>query len=324
MPDENVGTAQVPSQEGVTSPGPETQGTTQGQPGAKESKGPKSFSGMLEDTMAAEGYDFVVEDDFTVGIKKIEPLSKDQTIEGHRVEDLERIAGQSPSQTIEPVTAQEPTPEVTALKAQIEQRDQVIANLLQDKGLQQPSPSPQPQSPSTTRRERLEQKLAEAGYDKELAGIFDEEFGKAQEELEGKLANDLALDDLRLQNDLFKGYKTYGEDFRASLPAIQKIREANPAISIEDAYKGIVFIKDALGVQPQQSQAPTNGAEAVQKPIALTPEQARALLAKRDLMRTESGLNGTEARPANAKKQSFGEQLLSNVQSGRRAGQLGG
>jgi hypothetical protein len=173
-------------------------------------------------------------------------------------------------------------------------------------------------------RDTIAKQLEDSGYDAGMADIFMGAMDQRERQLRSQLAQDYNLPQLQLQGDIVRLYNAYGEDFKAALPAIELVRRGDPTIPLEQAYQGVRMMREALGMSVPNNapSGATPSQPTVQTPV-LTPEQAKALLAKRDLMRTESGVNGTEAKPSNVKK-SFGEMLNDNMAQARRQGRLGG
>lgn len=312
--------------------------------------GPLSFGQRMEQRVADQGLEFGLTDGGRVTVQQSE------VFEGHNLDDLERIASgaqptgkpdgqgdgqQQPRQgdkedgrhsNVRPASAPlggaaPPDP----IKAQLDKLTEAMALLLEEKKTGQPAaaaaaPVHTPTAKETVRA-AMAKKLEDSGFEPELANILEEFVGAREREIREQLARDFNLPTLSLQSDLVRLYNQYGDDFKATLPAIELIRQNDPSISIEAAYKGVKAIGQALG-----HAAPANGAgsgapstsEPPAQPRVLTQEEAKALLAKRDLMRTQSGVNGTEARPSTASKKSFGEMLHQNLSTARRAGRAGG
>lgn len=361
MPDtapNNSTSSSSPTTQGVQPPAPvhtQTQqpgGATQpgnGVSGESKPPVPKSFGQMMEQRVADQGLEFGLNE---TGRVTVQPLQKSEVFEGHSIDDLERIAkgeqatekpdGQGDGQqqprqgdkederrpsNVRPASAPlGGAASADPIKAQLDKLTEAVALLLEEKKAGQPAaaaaaPVHTPTAKETVRA-AMAKKLEDSGFEPELADILEEFVGAREREIREQLARDFNLPTLSLQSDLVRLYNQYGDDFKATLPAIELVRQNDPSISIEAAYKGVKAIGQALG-----HTAPANGAgsgapstsEPPAQPRVLTQEEARALLAKRDLMRPQSGVNGTEARPSTASKKSFGEMLHQNLSTARRA-----
>lgn len=340
--------AQPPAPPQSQQPGGQTQpaaGATGPQPAPPA---PKSFGQMVEKAVIDSGQEFGLDDN---GRMTLQPLSKPETIEGHSVEDLERIANggqpagkpdgqgdedeqrqQQGRQAAAPATPAAPSAP-DPRDARIDKLTEIVNLLLEDKksggsaAAPAPAPASTPAASAASAREAMRSKLEAAGLDTELADILVEFGADREREIRDQIARDYNLPTLSLQSDLVRLYNQYGEDFKAHLPAIELIRSQDPSIPLEAAYKGAKAIAQAMG-HTAPAPGAQNGAPSTSEPPAqprvLTQEEARALLAKRDLMRTQSGVNGTEARPSTQAKQSFGERLHQNLTTARRAGRAGG
>lgn len=367
MPDTAPTNPTAPGSTGTHPPAPvhtqaqQTGGQTQPASGAATGSqpappAPKSFGQMMEKAVVDSGQEFGLDDN---GRMTLQPLSKPETIEGHSVEDLERIAnggqpvgkpdGQgdddeqrqqqgrqaassAPAAPVQPAAPSAPDPR----DARIDKLTELVNLLLEEKkgsgsaapaAAAAPAPASTPAASAASAREAMRSKLEAAGLDTELADILVEFGADREREIRDQIARDYNLPTLSLQSDLVRLYNQYGEDFKAHLPAIELIRSQDPSIPLEAAYKGAKAIAQAMGhtapAPGAQNGAPSNS-EPPAQPRVLTQEEARALLAKRDLMRTTSGVNGTEARPSTQNKQSFGERLHQNLTTARRQGRAGG
>jgi len=277
----------------------------------------------MESTLKDMGHEMILDD---LGRLSVQPLAKPETIEGHSVEELERIAAgdqaddQPPAppapSTVQPLSQppSQSTDEVAALRQQVALLTQHILDQRQNGNGQVPA------TPSM--RDTIAKQLEDAGYDASMADIIVGAMDQREKQLRSQIAQEYNLPQMQLQSDLVRLYNTYGEDFKASLPAIELVRKGDPTIPLEQAYQGVRLMREALGIGAPNN-APTAGATPSQPTVNLTPEQAKALLAKRDLMRTESGVNGTEAKPSQVKK-SFGEMLHEGLTTSRRQGRAGG